>query len=259
MLKIPPPRFNEQDSASPIANLNTNAIVGESARVTLNFPVESRDMIYLTLSSTVLGGEYNQSFQIAQNAPGRELLIPKPFVEASTGTVVLLQLSIRRAGVLSTAPTARVLINATPIIVPTPATVWDFSDGFQRWVPQGCYVGELLYVLDSSVVVDLPNSQATKSHIITRPVPVIAGRTYDCSFVVMGGSATSDGSTLYMTMNGTRIGPKLQNITQAQPQTGTGTFTATTTGDVRLGIFNEAVPNGIHSLSLGNIRMTPRP
>ena len=260
MLTLPLPRFNEQDSATPIPNLNTLRIVGDTAKLTLDFPVETGDMIYLTLSSSVIGGEHNQSFVVAQNAPSREILIPKTFVEASDGTVVSLLLQLRRARVITAALTARVRINSLPIIVPPPTIVWDFSDGtFQGWVAQGPYVGGSLYVINSSVVVDISNSRATSAHIITRPVPVIAGRTYDCSFVVMGGAAISDGSTLYMTMNGTRIGPNLQNITQTQTQTGTGTFTATTTGDVRLGIFNAAVPNGVHRLSLGNIRMTPRP
>ncbi|MFT0473620.1 carbohydrate binding domain-containing protein [Pseudomonas antarctica] len=260
MLSIPAPKFIEQDSATPIANLNTNLIVGNVARVTLDFPVERADMIFLTLSSTVLGGRHNQSFQIGRDAPNLELLIAKPIVEASAGTVVFLQMHMERNSQPYFAETSRVRINSLPIIVPTPTTVWDFSDGtFQGWVPQGPYVGGLLRVANSSLVVDVPNSRATSAHIITRPVPVIAGRTYDCSFVVMGNSATSDGSTLYLTMNGTPIGATVQNITQAQPQTGTGTFTATTTGDVRLGIFNATVPNGNHRLSLGNIRMTPRP
>lgn len=262
MLNIPPPKFNQQDSVVPIPNLNTLLILGDSAKLTLDFPVQAGDMIYLTLSSSVLGGEYNQSFAVAQNAPRREILIPKTFVEASTGTVVNLRLQIRRAQIISAAPTARVSINSLPIIVPTPPTVWDFSDGtFQGWVPQGPYVGGLLYVLNSSVVVDVPNSQATRSHIITRAVQMMAGRTYDFSFDVIGGGPTSDGSSLYMTMNGLRISTvNVQNITQASPQTGRATFTASaTTTNGRLGIFNEAVPSGVHRLSLGNIRMTLRP
>ncbi|MGR3885909.1 hypothetical protein [Pseudomonas sp. 1152_12] len=260
MLTLPLPRFNEQDSATPIPNLNTLRVVGDTAKLTLDFPVEADDMIYLTLSSTVIGGEYNQSFMVAQNAPSREVLIPKTFIEASAGTVVSLLMRLRRAREFTAAQTARVRINSLPIIVPAPTTVWNFSDGtFQGWVAQGPYVGGVLHVINSSVVVDISNSRATSAHIITRPVPVIAGRTYDCSFDVIGRAAISDGSTLYMTMNSTRIGPNLQNITQAQTQTGTGTFTATTTGDVRLGIFNAAVPHGDHRLSLGNIRMTPRP
>lgn len=261
MLNIPSPRFNEQDSATPIANLNTTLIVGDVARLTLNFPVENGDRIYLTLSSSIFGGEHNQSFQIAQNAPKIELLIPKSIVEMSAGNVVHLLLSIQRTGQPRTsAPTGRVLINKLPIIiVPTPGTVWDFSNGFQGWVAQGPYTGSLLHVNNSTVRLDPTLFTATRAHIITRPVPVVAGRTYDCSFVAIGGAATSDGSTLYMTMNGTRIGANVQNLTLGQPQTGTGTFTATTTGDVRLGIFNDAVPNGLHGLSLSNVRMTPRP
>ncbi|MBP1125736.1 MULTISPECIES: hypothetical protein [Pseudomonas] len=260
MLIIPLPRFNEQNSAPTPAELNTQLITGHSAGLTADFPVEKDDRVFLTLSSTVRGGEFNQSFQIAQSAPKLEFLIPKSFVEVSAGTLVHLLLSINRARLLSAAPTARVFINPLPIIVPPPATVWDFSDNtLQGWVPQGPYVGGLLHVINSSVVVDLLISQPVSAHIITRAVPVTAGRTYDFSFDVIGGSAVSDGSALCMTMNGSRIGADVKNITQAQPQTGTGSFTATATTSVRLGIFNQTVPRGAHRLSLSNIRMTLRP
>ncbi|WP_338509514.1 hypothetical protein VRB78_18660 [Pseudomonas trivialis] len=260
MLIIPPPRFNEQNSAPTPPELNTRLISGDCAGLTADFPVMTDDRVFLTLNSSVRGGEFNQSFQIATNAPRLEFLIPKGFIEASAGTIVQLVLTISRAGRYSAAPVAKVLINSRPIVVPLPAAAWDFSDDtFQGWVPQGPYVGGLLHVINGSVIVDLLVSQASSAHIITRAVPVIAGRTYDCSFEVIGGSAAADGSTLYLTMNGSRIGTVVQNITQAQPQTGHGSFTATLTGDVRLGIFNQTVPSGIHRLSLSNIRMQARP
>ncbi|KRP57953.1 hypothetical protein [Pseudomonas trivialis] len=260
MLIIPPPRFNEQNSASTPPELNTRLISGNSAGLTADFPVMPNDRVFLTLSSSVRGGEFNQSFLIATNAPRIEFLIPKGFVEASVGKIVLLLLTINRAGSNSAAPAARVLINSSPIVTPLPGAVWDFSDDtFQGWVPQGPYTGGLLHVINSSVVVDVLISQASSAHIITRAVPVIAGRTYDCSFEVIGGSSAADGSTLHMTVNGSPIGAAVQNITKAQPQTGRGSFTATLTGDVRLGIFNQRVPSGIHRLSLSNIRIQPRP
>lgn len=259
MLIIPPPRFNEQNSASTPPELNTRLIIGNSAGLTADFPVMPNDRVFLTLSSSVRGGEFNQSFLIATNAPKLEFLIPKGFVEASAGKVVQLLLTINRAGSNSAAPPAKVLINSSPVVVPLPAAVWDFSDDtFQGWVPQGPYVGGLLHVINGNVVVDLFISQASSAHLITRAVPVIAGRTYDCSFEVIGGSPAADGSALYLTINGSRIGATVQNITQAQPQTGTGSFTAALTGDVRLGVFNQSVPHGTHRLSLSNIRMQPR-
>lgn len=260
MLNLPAPRFIDQDSAVPIPNFFTSTIVGDSAKLTLEFQVFAGDQIFLRLVSSVLGGEHNQSFYIAQNAPRCEILIPKTFVVASTGTTISLMLQLIRSLQISPAPTARVNINPSPIVPPPTPTIWDFSNGsFQGWVPQGPYVGGLLHVINSSVVVEVPNSQATSAHIITRALPLIAGRTYDFSFVVIGGAATSDSSTLYMTMNGARIGPTVQNITQAQPQTGNGTYTATTTGNGWLGIFNATVPDRDHSIILGNIQMRPRP
>ncbi|GAB5342709.1 MULTISPECIES: carbohydrate binding domain-containing protein [Pseudomonas] len=261
MLTIPTLGFKLQDTAQPIPNLNTNLLVGNYAELTSAIPVLRADFINVNMSSSITGGVYNQSFEVGADAPSLNISIPRAFVEANIGNYVQLLLRISRNRVISSAPTATVSINKGPVVVPpTPTTVWDFSDGtFQGWVPQGPYVGGLLRISNGSVVADIPNSQATSAHIISRAVPVIAGRTYDCSFEVIGGMATSDGSTLYMTINGSRIGTDVQNITSAQRQTGTGTFTAPLTGDVRLGIFNAKVPNGIHRLSLGNIRMIARP
>ncbi|MGY2232188.1 hypothetical protein HX780_01815 [Pseudomonas tolaasii] len=259
MLTLPLPRFEFQDSISPIPNLDPDLIQTETARVLLNFPVEAGDQLFLSLNSTVLGGEHNQSFFIARPAPDCVYLVPKSIIEISEGTTVTLLARLRRAGLISGAPSTPVNIKRPPIIVipPVPPTVWDFTNGFQGWVPQGNYIGGLLHVIGGRVVADLLNSQAGKSHIITRTVQVTAGRMYDVTFEVSGGSS-ADGSVVFLTVNGARIGTSVQNISTTR-QTGTGVFTATTTGNVTLGIFNDAVPQGRHNLSLGNIRMTPRP
>ncbi|NVZ19703.1 hypothetical protein [Pseudomonas costantinii] len=259
MLTLPLPRFQLQDSTRPTPNLDTGLIQTDSARVLLDFPVEAGDQVYLTISSTILGGEHNQSFFIALAAPSCVYLVPKSIIEISAGTTVTLLARLRRGVQISGAPSAAVNINRLPIIVvpPTPSTVWDFANGFQGWVAQGNYIGGLLHVIGGRVVADLLNSQAGKSHIISRTVLVTAGRTYDFSFDVTGRNP-ADGSTLFLTINGSRIGANVQNITSTQ-QTGTGVFTATTTGNVTLGIFNDAVPQGGHYVSLGNIRMTQRP
>ena len=255
MLTPPLPRFELQDSILPIPNLDPDLIQTKTARVVWNFPVEAGDQLFLSVNSTILGGEHNQSFFIALPAPDCVYLVPKSIIEISEGTTVTLLARLRRAGRLSGAPSTPVNIKRSPIIVipPVPPTVWDFTNGFQGWVPQGNYIGGLLHVIGGRVVADLLNSQAGKSHIITRTVQVTAGRVYDVTFEVSGGS-----SIVFLTVNGARIGTSVQNISTT-PQTGTGVFTATTTGNVTLGIFNDAVPQGRHNLSLGNIRMTPRP
>ncbi|NVZ70100.1 hypothetical protein [Pseudomonas costantinii] len=258
-MNIPPLGFTRQDSAQPIPNLDTNLLVGNTAEVRCNFPLLAMDFVNISMISNLLGGDHNQSFSIAQGSPSLVALIPRDRVEANEGNSVRLRLTVRRNGVSTPAPDATVTINRGIIVVPpNPTTVWDFNDGtFQGWVAQGSYIGGLLHIIGARVIIDLLNSQPGRSHIISRAVPVIAGRTYDCSFDVTGSNPV-DGSTLFMTMNGARIGPNVQNITPTQ-QTGTGSFTATTTGDVRLGIFNDTVPQGRHTLSLGNIRMTQRP
>lgn len=259
MLTLPLPRFQLQDSTRPIPNLDTTLILTDSARVLLDFPVERGDRVFLTVSSTAYGGEHNQSLDIARAAPRCEYLVPKFIIEESAGTAVTLLVHLKRGAPIYSAPPATVNINRLPIIVvpPTPSITWDFANGLQGWVPQGSYIGGLLRIIAGKLVVDLLNSQPGPSHIITRSIQVTAGRTYDFSFDVTANSPV-DGSTAHMTLNGQRIGSNVANITPTQ-QTGTGTYTARTTGGMTLGIFNATVPLGRHSLFLGNIRMTQRP
>ena len=259
MLTIPPLRFVLQDRTQPIPNLKTSLIVGDVVELLCDFGVLRSDFINVNMISRVVGGSYNLSFEVGADAPSLKIYFPKNVVVANSGNNVQLLMRIRR-GMSYPAPDATVSIDAGGIVVPVPGTVWDFADGtFQGWVPQSVYVGGVLHVVNASVVVDLPSSQVTRAHIITRPISVIAGRTYDFSFEAQGGTAAGDGSTLYLTVNGSRIGANVQNLTNVSTQTGTGTFTASSTGAVHLGIFNETIPSRNHLLFLGNIQMTPRP
>ncbi len=255
---LPPPRFIDQDSASPIPNFNTNSIVGASARLMFDLPVERADRIYLTLSSTVLGGEYNQSFDVAQDAPRQELLIPRGFVEASAGTIVSLLLQRRRGRLIIPAPTARVSINSRPIVVPAPSTDWNFDDGtFQGWVPQGNYVGGVVRARNQRLEIDLFNSQPGRSHVITRSVAVTIGRRYLYSVSASTGLPSTDGSRLGLTVDGAPIGVS----SEVPPGFIVGLradFTATS-DRVFLGIFNESVPLGRHQLFLDNIYLEELP
>lgn len=259
MLAIPPLRFILQDTRQPIPNLDTRLIVGDVVELLCDFAVQRLDFINVSMSSRIVGGYYNLGFQVGADAPSLKIYLPKDVVIANSGNNVQLLLRIRR-DMSYPAPDATVSIDAGGIVVPIPGTVWDFADGtLQGWVAPTVYAGGTLHVVNGSVVVDLPSSQVTSAHIITHPVSVVAGRTYDFSFEVLGGTAAGDGSTLYLTVNGSRIGANVQNITNASTLTGTGSFTALNTGTVHLGIFNQTIPSTNHLLFLGNIRMTPRP
>ncbi len=260
MLTIPPLRFVLQDNALPIPNLQTKLLIGKTVEMTCAFAIKTGDLIVANVIGEN-GRTYNLSYEAEEDEAELNFPILKSFITRKSGTNVFLLLRIRRGSRdVYFAPTSTVSIDAGVIVVPLPGTVWDFADGtFQGWVPQSVYAGGALHVVNGSVVVDLPSSQVTRAHIITRPVSVIAGRTYDFSFDVFGGTPAGDGSTLYLTINGSRIGANVQNITNASTQTGTGTFTAGSTGTVHLGIFNETIPGKDNLLFLGNIRMTPRP
>ena len=260
MLTIPPLRFVLQDNALPIPNLQTRLLIGKTVEMTCAAAIKTGDLIVANLIGDN-GKTYNLSYEAEEDEAELTFPVPKSIITRKSGTNVFLLLRIRR-GIRDVyfAPTSTVSIDAGVIVVPLPGTVWDFADGtFQRWVAQSVYAGGALHVVSSSVVVDLSSSQVTATHIITRPISVIAGRTYDFSFDVLGGTPAGDGSTLYLTINGRRIGANVQNITNALTQTGTGTFPAVATETVYLGIFNGSIPGKDNLLFLGNIRMTPRP
>lgn len=258
-MNIPPLGFTLQDSAQPIPNLNTNVLVGSAAEVTCNFALLPMDFININMISNLLGGDHNQSFSISQGSPSLVALIPRDRVEANEGNTLRLRLTVRRNGISTPAPDASVTINRHPVVTPSPGTVWDFNDGtIQGWVPQGRYIGGGVKVINQRVVAELTNSQPGSSHIITRPVQVIAGRTYNCSYSASTDLPSADGSRLRMTMNGSAIGPTAA-VLPGFASLGTGTFIAPLTGVVHLGIFNEAVPSGVHRLSLDDIRLTEQP
>ncbi|WP_438867162.1 hypothetical protein [Pseudomonas sp. L1(2025)] len=258
MLTIPPLRFVLQDRTQPIPNLDTSQIVGDVVELICDFAVQRRDFVNVNMISSVVGGSYNLSFEVGTDAPSLKIYFPKNVVVPNSGKNVQLLTRFQR-GMSYPAPDATVSIDAGGIVVPT-VTVWDFADGtLQGWVPPTVYAGGKLHVVNGSVVVDLPSSNVSEAHIITNTVSVTPGRIYDVSFEVRGGTAAGDGSTLHLRVNGRQIGNNVQNITNASTQTGTGTFTADSTGHMSLGIFNENIPSSNNLLFLGIIRMKPRP
>lgn len=260
MLDIPPLRFNLQDdSATPLPNLDLALVNTDCVKLSSNLAVVKGDFINAYMRSTVPGGVHNQSFRIGKNSPLLNLVMPTEQVEANEGNTVTLQLYITRDGAQYSAPQAQVTINKRPIVIPTPGTVWDLTNGnAQGWVAQGAYVGgRLSFIPSKGMVVNLTDSMPGKSHIITRAVPVIADTTYECNFEVSGD--TRDTSVLYMTINGTPIGTPVRNFLTGVVQIGGGQFKAENTGTVHLGILNDAVPSGFHSLTVSKIVMTPKP
>ena len=259
-MNIPPLKFILQDSAQPIPNLDTKLLTGNFAELMSAIAVEPLDFVNVNMSSSVPGGSYNLSFEVGANAAALQILIPSSFVVANSGKTVRLLLRIRRAGMIYSAPDATVFIDGSVIVVPNPGTKkWDFDDGtLQGWVPQGTYIGGVVKVINQRVVVDLPNSTSIKSHVITRSVPVIAGRTYHCSYLATTDLPTRDGSRLHMTINGVPIGHDSAVIPNLI-LLGDGTFTAQSTGNVHLGIFNEKTSTGPHRLFVDNIQMTEQP
>ena len=260
MLNIPPLRFDLQDdSATPLPNLDLALVNTDCVKLSSIFAYVKGDFINCYLRSTVPGGVHNQSFRIEKDTPLLNLVMPKGPVEANEGNTVTLQLYVTRDGAQYPAPNAQVTINRRPIVIPTPGTVWDLTNGNpQGWVAQGGYVGgKLSFKPNEGMVINLKDSMPGKSHIITRAVPVIAGTTYDCHFEVSGD--TQDPSVLYMTINGAPIGPPVRNFLTGFLQIGAGIYTVKTTGSVHFGILNDAVPSGFHRLTVSRIVMTPKP
>ncbi|MFB3304336.1 hypothetical protein [Pseudomonas sp. AMR01] len=261
MITVQPLRFAKQDSATPTPNFNTSQEPGDFVELTSNTPLLKEDFVVAVMSSTVTGvtgGQFNQSFEVGADSPSLQLFIPKKHVVANSDKAVQLQLRITRQKVSSSAPNAIVTINKGVVVVPTPGTSWDFSNGFQGWVPQGRYIGGAVKIDNGRVLAELTNSPPGGSHIITRSVDVVAGRTYRCAYQASTDLTVADGSRLHMTINGLRIGP-IAAVNPGFTIFGTGEYVASNTETVKMGIFIEGVTGRIHRLFLDNILIEEKP
>lgn len=260
MITVPALRFLQQDSAVPTPNLNTSLVLGDFAELVSNVALLKEDFVVATMSSTlpgVIGGQFNQSFEVDADSASLQVFIPKKFVKANSGKAVLLQLRITRQKVISVAPSVVVNIDQGVIVVPTPGTRWTFDTDLEGWVPQGSYTGGIVHVRNQRVEIDLLNSQAGRSHVITRSVAVTIGRRYQCSFGASSDLPSADGSRVGLTVDGAPIGSS-SAVLPGRILLGSGTFTATR-DRVVLGIFNESVPQGRHQLFLDNIALIEAP
>ena len=265
MQNIPPLRFAQQDdNALPIPNLHTSLLIDKSVEMTCAAATETGDLIVAHVIGEN-GKMYNLSYEVEENEAELRFPIPKSIITRNSGTNVFLLLRIRR-GIRDVffSPMTTVSIDAGVIVVPPPGIHWDFSDGTrQGWNVQSVYAGIETVVQNSSIAFNVTSTrtEVLRSHVITRPVLVRAGVTYKFSFSAISGAAINNTSRLSLTINGKSLDNEIdvENLTQGQPQTGSGEYTSPVSGVVQLGIVNKTVPRNSHIFLLGDIKMTPAP
>lgn len=253
-------------AAPTIAEVNSMGVlnpdrVATNASMLLPFAFLANDIVTVIWNGTGLNGSVEQAFTLLADANPLHIDVPKRLIEASlNGRVTISYSLVRGTRPIRYSNLLRISVNQATIIVTPGTSQWDFTDNtFQGWVPQGPYVGGLLHVLNGFIEVDVNNVRTEQAHVLSRSVPVVAGRTYTFSFNVIGRTPTDDGSRLQMSMNGTFFGNVVQRIVQGSVQTGAGTFTANITGDVKIGIFNHAVPQGVNKFALDDFQLSPAP
>lgn len=254
---VPPAPAIAQVNASGMLNLD---LLTTHASLTVPFAFRAGDIVTFIWNGTGAGGSVEQRFTLLADANPLRVDVPKPLIEASRNGRVNISYSLVR-GTRPIRYSNLLPISVNQVAIITPGTVqWSFtSNTFEGWVPQGPYVGQLLHVINGVIEVDVNNVRAAQAHVLSRAVPVVAGRVYTFSFKVIGRAPTDDGSRLQTTVNGAFVGSVVQNIILGREQTGTGTFTASITGDVKIGIFNHAVPMGLNRFALDDLQMVQLP
>lgn len=260
MPTMPLAEFTLADTTTP-PNLDPDLITTLHAELVIAFAFTAGDLVLVQMSGSAIGGTFNQNFDLATNQNPLRVYIPKSSISPNLGGRVRLIWAYRRptqAFVYSTESVVTIGRSSRPDPVET--TSWNFQDGtLQGWNPQGPYAGGLLRVISAVLEINITTPRATRTHVITHPVRVVAGRVYEFSFKVLGRSTTDDGSRLQMSVDGVFFGTVIQHIVQGSEQTGRGTFTAANSGDVIVGIFNHAVPLGLHQFALDDLRMVQLP
>ncbi|RON51919.1 carbohydrate binding domain-containing protein [Pseudomonas frederiksbergensis] len=138
--------------------------------------------------------------------------------------------------------------------------VWDFNNNsFQGWTPQGLYAGGDLHLVNGQVHADTNGSGSFGGPVMTIVIRLEAGRTYDFSFQLAARGGGRASTRLALTINGYGIGPVVDTLNQVNVwKTGTGVYTAPSTADVTLGLWNEVGDGAGNDFMIDNIRVQER-
>ncbi|MGR3885857.1 carbohydrate binding domain-containing protein, partial [Pseudomonas sp. 1152_12] len=122
--------------------------------------------------------------------------------------------------------------------IPKLRMTWPFnSRTFEGWTPRGTYVNELFS--NGEGVGSYTSTNNNYGLVMTCPIKVQAGKTYDFSFAVRSLLVTGrSGTMLQLTINGAGYGPVVDTRIQQDWKTGSAVYTSPVTGVVELGVFN---------------------
>lgn len=138
---------------------------------------------------------------------------------------------------------------------------WPFTTGsWHGWRPVGIYIYELANGGPGLGLGSFTDGASNYSGlVIVNDVQVLAGKTYDLTFTLRAIRATgANGTSMYLTMNGNAIGSLISTQKQTTWRTGTGMFTASTTGTVTIGLYNTIGSSDGNDFYIGEVTMKER-
>ncbi|QSB37560.1 hypothetical protein JTY93_14380 [Pseudomonas hygromyciniae] len=261
---LPRPLINNIANGGTI---NLNNFSGNATASVVKWPLSAaKQLVWLTCSSAgVANLDVLKGVEISATEAANGL-VNKPVLRSwlaalPTGRQIAVTFKVTLDG--STDEANAVLFPTTTYAVaqrPKLSLYWDFNDNtFQGWVPQGGYAQGQLAVGDGTVSTYTGGGHNFYGLVMTRVISVFAGSTYDVGFSVTAISNTgANGTILQLVVNGAGIGDSVNTHNQVVWRTGSGVFTASTTGSVTLGLFNHIGAQGGNDFAIDNIWIRER-
>jgi hypothetical protein len=139
------------------------------------------------------------------------------------------------------------------------AITWDFDDNtFQGWAPQGAYRGEL--VANGGAIKTFTDKSSDYSGLVMKiMISVVSGVTYDFGFSVVARSLGTYSTVLDLRINNVVIGAKVDTGRAKDVwKTGAGVYTALSTENVTLGLWNYTPSGHGNDFDIDNIWIQER-
>ena len=264
---LPFPRIND---IAPGGTLNLNTIVGDATAAVAKWPLSAAgDRVWLTCSSAGVG-DLNlltaHPLTSTEAANGlHNLPVLRSWLESiPNNSPIHVTFQATFDGTLDAESIVTFPITTYTVVQRSKLSMeWPFTTGsWHSWSADGLY-RDTNNIANEGVGLGI-GSYTEGSHnfagpVIAYTVQVQANKTYDLSFSLRAIRATGANATnIYLTVNGSAIGSAVNTQRQTTWRTGTGVYTASTTGSVRLGLYNTIASGDGNDFYIGQVTMKER-